>query len=320
MVDNALCYQNGSPGMQFAGNNLNDQTRNWKSGTDRILLHYIVLVYMVIPQSPANATATPSAVCSGQNVQLDEIAGNAVSWSWSGPGGFTSNIQNPVVNNVTIANAGTYTVTITDANGCTSTDQVDITISPAPTASLAGTLVFCPGDCHQINTQIQGGTEPYEANFTIQVGPFNIPFSVPGYNVNNQLTICYSGTSPFPGYDNATNTLTIPSWMTGTGTLILNDIISADGCSASLIDPDNLTLTFKEKNDITTAGPIQECDYDFDGLGIFDLTSLDVTIIDGQDDVSVLWFEDGACTIPISNPGSFSTGTTYSVCLCGAQQ
>ncbi|MGE5355419.1 MAG: gliding motility-associated C-terminal domain-containing protein [Deltaproteobacteria bacterium] len=184
------------------------------------------------------------------------------------------------------------------------------TISPSPTASLGGTFEFCPGDCYQIDVQITGGSEPYQANFSFQSGPINIPFTVPGYDVNNQLIICYSGASPFPGYDLATNTLTVPTWLTGTGSMILNNIISADGCSASVINPNNTTLTFKGKNNISVAGPLQECDNDFDGEGVFDLTTLEATLISGQSNVSANWYEDSNCTVQISNPGSFSTAGT----------
>jgi gliding motility-associated-like protein len=44
------------------------------------------------------------------------------TFSWSGPNGFTSSLQNPV-----ISDSGTYIVTVTNtANGCSSTDTVDI--------------------------------------------------------------------------------------------------------------------------------------------------------------------------------------------------
>ena len=225
--------------------------------------------------------------------------------------------QIATLNNIQASNLGAGSFTICAILTPTPVDPdcqvyqcLPFTISSTPTASLSGTFEFCPDDCHQINTQIQGGTQPYEANFTLSIGAFNIPFNVPGYDVNNQLTICYSGSSPFPGYNFATNTLTIPSWLTGTGSLILNNIVSDDGCSASAIDPNNMTLIFKSKLNISSAGPINACDYDFDGEASFDLNTLDLTIINGQNDVSTNWFEDMNCSSPISDPGSFTTGTT----------
>ena len=224
--------------------------------------------------------------------------------------------QSAILNNISSASigSGTYNVCAilipTPANVDCQVFQCDLlTISPSPTASLSGILEFCPGDCHQINTMISGGTQPYEASFTLQFGPFNIPFTIPGYDVNNQLTICYSGSSPFPGYDFGSNTLTIPLLLTGTSSLTLNEITSGDGCQASVIDPDNMTLIFKEKLNISDAGPLNACDVDYDGLAVFDLTSLDATIIAGQNNVSTEWYEDAGCSIPISDPGSYITGS-----------
>jgi hypothetical protein len=46
-------------------------------------------------------------------LELSEDSGNGVSWSWTGPGGFTSNQQNPLISDAGNANAGDYTVEIT---------------------------------------------------------------------------------------------------------------------------------------------------------------------------------------------------------------
>jgi|GEM_PF-611395 len=74
----------------------------------------------------ANAEAVLTEVCSGEDIELLEIGGDAVAWNWSGPGGFSSSDQNPVLANSLSQNIGTYTVTVTDANGCTDSDQVII--------------------------------------------------------------------------------------------------------------------------------------------------------------------------------------------------
>jgi len=76
--------------------------------------------------SPANADAGADVTtCVGQEVQLS-ANGNAVSYSWT-PDLFLSDAssQNPTASpNETI----TYTVEITDINGCTATDDVTITV------------------------------------------------------------------------------------------------------------------------------------------------------------------------------------------------
>lgn len=46
---------------------------------------------------------------------------------------------------VTIANSGSYSVVVTDANGCSGTDTVNVTINPLPPVSLGNDIVQCGG-------------------------------------------------------------------------------------------------------------------------------------------------------------------------------
>ncbi|MBU3742307.1 MAG: hypothetical protein FGM24_08485, partial [Candidatus Kapabacteria bacterium] len=54
------------------------------------------------------------------------------TYSWSGPNGFTSTDEDPTILNVTTAANGTYTVTVTDANGCTDVATTDVIIYGNP--------------------------------------------------------------------------------------------------------------------------------------------------------------------------------------------
>jgi uncharacterized protein (TIGR02145 family) len=77
---------------------------------------------------PVATAGSNSPVCEGETINLTETGGDADSWSWSGPNGFTSPDQNPTINSATTAASGTYTVTVTDGNGCTNTDSVSVTV------------------------------------------------------------------------------------------------------------------------------------------------------------------------------------------------
>ncbi|HRE98781.1 MAG TPA: hypothetical protein PK637_18605, partial [Flavobacteriales bacterium] len=71
------------------------------------------------------------------NLSVPTIAG--ATYSWTGPGGWTSNVQNPSRNPVV---AGTYTLTYT-VNGCTSPGgSVVVTIPPDVTAP----TITCPSN------------------------------------------------------------------------------------------------------------------------------------------------------------------------------
>jgi hypothetical protein len=68
--------------------------------------------------------------------------------SWTGPNGFTSNIQNPTILNVTAASAGNYTLTYNDpVSGCVaSTQTIPVNVNSLPTISVApATPAICIG-------------------------------------------------------------------------------------------------------------------------------------------------------------------------------
>ncbi len=84
----------------------------------------------------SSSTIAPSGtVCAGTNVTLNSIpvgGGSPYTYAWTGPNGFTSSAQNPVINGVTPAATGTYTVTVTDACLATSVSNVSLVVNPAP--------------------------------------------------------------------------------------------------------------------------------------------------------------------------------------------
>jgi hypothetical protein len=90
---------------------------------------------------PAGPTATVGAVnCQAQTVQLNGGSSTqGVIYSWTGPNGFTSNQQNPVV-----SAGGTYTLTTTiSTNGCTSSTTVNVPSPQAPNATATGGGINC---------------------------------------------------------------------------------------------------------------------------------------------------------------------------------
>jgi hypothetical protein len=70
---------------------------------------------------PSTPTVTSNApLCTGSTLQLQATQVTGATYAWTGPNGFTSTLQNPVVSNVSPANSGSYSVTATIANCATS--------------------------------------------------------------------------------------------------------------------------------------------------------------------------------------------------------
>jgi hypothetical protein len=88
--------------------------------------------------------------CVGNTIDLSSNpTGGTVPFTyfWAGPNSFTSNLSNPVLSNATVAMSGTYTVMITDAQGCSSSDTTTVTVRPLPDPadSITGTSTLCAG-------------------------------------------------------------------------------------------------------------------------------------------------------------------------------
>jgi gliding motility-associated-like protein len=94
----------------------------------------------VAPPVPAEADPD-TEICVGESVALSASGG--VSYAWV-PG---SSLSDPTVQNPTATPAFStlYTVTVTDAFGCTGTDTALITVRPLPEAIARPDTVSCPG-------------------------------------------------------------------------------------------------------------------------------------------------------------------------------
>ena len=97
-------------------------------------------------QSKAIATNSGPVCYDATSIGLSETGGDAVSWSWESDGNATfddATLQRPTASN--FATGEKFTVTITDANGCTSTADTTIQVDPLPTPADAD-IKICADD------------------------------------------------------------------------------------------------------------------------------------------------------------------------------
>ncbi len=92
----------------------------------------------------ANAKTPTPLICDGGRIELFADTLLTATYNWTGPNGFTSNSQNPVINNATVLNAGKYYVTVS-LPGCGSQrDSIVIGIGGVKTSTVTTTI--CEGD------------------------------------------------------------------------------------------------------------------------------------------------------------------------------
>ena len=103
----------------------------------------------VNPRPVASVTQPAISICQGQPLTLGTMAqGPGMTYAWSGPAGFTSPSQYPLVaSSSDLINEGTYSLIVTQF-GCSSLPAncvVDIREKPA-TPQLSGATAVCAGD------------------------------------------------------------------------------------------------------------------------------------------------------------------------------
>src|SRR5262249_61690834 len=89
---------------------------------------------------PACDITGNNVICQSGSTSFSGPAGMA-SYAWTGPGGFTASTQSTGP----ISTAGTYSLTITNANGCQSTCTRSLTVNSLPACSITGNDTICAG-------------------------------------------------------------------------------------------------------------------------------------------------------------------------------
>ncbi|AKD53810.1 hypothetical protein [Spirosoma radiotolerans] len=114
----------------------------------------------------ASASASNTVVCVGQTISLaSTVTGNAgaVTYAWSGPNGFTSNLANPTIPSATSAMSGIYTLTVSDPTAsaaCIKTATVTITVGSL-VASASSNSPLCTAGTLALSGSGSGGNSSY---------------------------------------------------------------------------------------------------------------------------------------------------------------
>ena len=117
----------------------------------------IVITHLSI-NSPVVNLGPNTTICSGEILTLDaENIGATYLWS---TGATTQTIN--------VSATGTYSVTITDASGCTAFDVINVTVNPAPNVNLGADIIVCSGETVILNAANPGSTYLWNTGATTQ--------------------------------------------------------------------------------------------------------------------------------------------------------
>lgn len=117
--------------------------------------NYVPVVVIVPPLDSIPPVYVIEPICEGSTIYLYTLPLPGATFSWTGPNGFTSTVDDPQIPNASSLHNGLYTVTIA-LNGCSSLPgSVNVLVHPNPNApNIIGDLVYCDGDSVLLSTTI----------------------------------------------------------------------------------------------------------------------------------------------------------------------
>ena len=281
----------------------------------------------------ASITALGSTTfCQGGNVILVANAGQGYSYQW---------FNNTNNQSLTVTSAGSYAVTVTDANGCSAVSSptvVTVNATPVATITASGATTFCQGGTVTLtagtgssylwsnNATTQSITVSTSGTFTVTVANANgcTAVSAPVIVSVNQLplaTITANGPTTFcqggsvtlvstPGVSylwSGNNAITQSNTVTTSGTYTVT-VTNSDGCSATSTGV-AVTVNSATVPTITAGGSTTICQ----GTNVLLTASAGTAYAwnTGETTPSILASTDGPFTVTVTNAsGCTATSTT----------
>jgi hypothetical protein len=229
------------------------------------------MVSVTVNALPTVSAGSNQSVCAGSSVTLS--GSGAISYVWN------NNVQNGVA--FTPGATQTYTVTGTNANGCSNTAQVTVTVNalPTPSISYVGSPILCQGSVLALNATAGSSylwsngqtTQTIQATqggaYTVQVtnangcvgtsNPVTLtvnPLPAPSITAQGPTTFCQGGSvvltsTGATSYSWSTNATTQSITVTTSG-LYQVTVVDNKGCSGSssaiqvtVLSPPNASIT-----------------------------------------------------------------------------
>lgn len=224
-------------------------------------------------------------ICEGNDLELNADSG--VFYKWSGPNGFSSTEQNPIITNASILNSGTYNVSISDNALCVETKIINVII----TSFLSINAI---DDMHACDDNNDGfaffNLEELKSDIIGTLNNISITF----YRENGQLI----PDTELPAVENLIiNEELITVKVEDNGSLCSNEAVF------KLITSLPIANTL---NDLTS------CDDNNDGVSeYFDTSTIETTVLGNQTGMIVSYFDSNGNPLPSPLPNPYTNTIPY---------
>ncbi len=301
-VSQAICE--GSS-YNFFGTMLNEAGTYNHSGTTTAGCDSVVNLTLTVNPLPTATISGNTTFCEGSNTTLTATGGATYLWN-----------DGTTTSSVTVANGGAYSVTVTDANGCSNTASAVVTANPLPNITISGNTAFCEGSSTVLTAQggnsytwSNGAQTAYitvtsSGNYTVTgVGAngcsntASVSVSanpLPTITINGNTSFCQGGSTTLTatGADNYTwnNGTTTPSITVDAFGIYSVVGSTAIGCTGTA----SVTVTVSPNPTITISGDTELC-------------TDETTTLTANGGTSYMWFDGTtSATYQTSTAGSYS--------------
>lgn len=172
------------------------------NGCDALVAESVLVQVNDTPDAPAVAATSP--VCAGFALDLSTTA-TADVYQWSGPGGWTSTLQNPTRAPMTATDAGTYGLVVITNNCPSPVSNVGVQVIDASfLPQIVSNSPVCEGQTLTFSTPNVTGAQYFwsgPSGFANNLSNFNLPQSTLGIEGNYNLYLvigqCTTATNTF---------------------------------------------------------------------------------------------------------------------------
>lgn len=246
-------------------------------------------VAVVINPLPSANAGTDKTICFGTSTTL--TASGGVSYLWN----TTANTATTAA--LSPATTTSYTVTATNAQGCTDDDIVVINVNSLPIASAGSNVSICPGESTMLTAT--GGTTYSWSNLV----------NAQTINVTPTITTTYTVTATQNGCtDTEVVTVTVNPAAVASVTSALSNVCTGNSTNLTATGGVTYAWSNNETDDIITVFPTTNVTYTVtvtDANGCTDTESVSLTV-------------SGITAIP--NPSSLCLGNSTTISVSGGNQ
>ena len=268
-------------------------------------------ILIIVNALPTVTITGDTTICEGSSINL--IASGGVNYLWTPSTGLDFNdIYNPIATPNTNT---TYIVNVTDINGCSASNQVNVNVNLLPVANAGNDVGYCESGSVQL---LATGGQVYFWSPSLGLSDVNIPDPMASPNVTTTYTVTVSDLNGCQDTDSVTvsvNAIPVPV-ITG----------GLTGCQGETINYSTLnqsghtyTWSIIGGSPASATSYIVGVTWGNSQTGTLYVTETDVnSSCSGSDSLVVVIHETPAASVSVTGPTTVCAGTTVLISASGS--